>query len=137
MKLFGAQKRTAKIEGKTCQRTIEADLQAAQFERIDLGSVHAWDGGYGGAISAAREHSQGCRAAIGSFAKRKSKIQHRISKFFFKKAFGGGKLVLQFLRRQLAHHRMGERVRAEGNSRLMHGVNFFPGQNAAGERILR
>src|SRR5713226_4487304 len=80
-KLFGAQKCPAEIEGKTCERTIESDLHAAKFERIDLGNIHSWNGGYSGTISAARKHFEGCRAAIGGLAEGKSKIQDGNSQF--------------------------------------------------------
>src|SRR5258708_3028009 len=94
MKHFGSQKRTAKIEGKTRQRPMETNLQAAQFEEINLRGIHARNSGHGGTISTPRKSTECRGAAIGSFAEGKSKIQHRISKLFLKKAFGGDKFVL-------------------------------------------
>src|SRR5882724_5016421 len=132
-RFFGMQERPSKIEGKTRKRPIRADLQAAQFQRIDLGNIHTWDGGYSGTIPAARKHFENCRAAIGGFAEGKGKIQDGDAQFFLQQAFGGPKLLLQFLRRQLAYDRMTERVRSKSNSGLVHDVNLFPGQNAIGK----
>src|SRR6267378_282091 len=106
MKLFGAQKRPAKIEGKTGERTIRSDLQATNFERIDARSIHTRNGGYRRAIAAARKHLDGCRAAICGFAEGKGKIFHWNPKFLLQQPLGISQFAFQFRRGQLVYHRM-------------------------------